>query len=124
MGFSRQEYQSGLPFPPPRDLPDPGIKPTSPISPALQSDALPRRHHYTELYFLMLSHLCFSICSFLHPFHFCPPTCPSFIIFSLLYSFRLVSVISRAEIIYSLISNRVVLLNRYLLIKTEIQFQI
>ena len=30
MGFSRQEYWSGLPFPPPRDLPDPGIETTSP----------------------------------------------------------------------------------------------
>ena len=30
MGFSRQEYWSGLPFPSPRDLPDPGIKPRSP----------------------------------------------------------------------------------------------
>ena len=30
-----QEYWSGLPFPPPGDLPDPGIKPTSPESPAL-----------------------------------------------------------------------------------------
>ena len=29
MGFSRQEYWSGLPFPPPEDLPDPGIKPAS-----------------------------------------------------------------------------------------------
>ena len=29
MGFSRQEYWSGLPFPPPGDLPDPGIKPRS-----------------------------------------------------------------------------------------------
>ena len=29
MGFSRQEYWSGLPFPPPGDLPNPGIKPTS-----------------------------------------------------------------------------------------------
>ena len=29
MGFSRQEYRSGLPFPPPGDLPDSGIKPTS-----------------------------------------------------------------------------------------------
>ena len=38
MGFSRQEYWSGLPFPPPRDLPDPGIKPRFP---ALQADALP-----------------------------------------------------------------------------------
>ena len=35
MGFSRQEHWSGLPFPPPGDLPDPGIKPTSPTSPAL-----------------------------------------------------------------------------------------
>ena len=30
MGFSRQEYWSGLPFPPPGDLPNPGIKPVSP----------------------------------------------------------------------------------------------
>ena len=30
MGFSRQEYWSGLPFPSPEDLPDPGIKLTSP----------------------------------------------------------------------------------------------
>ena len=33
--FSRQEYQGGLPFPPPRDLPNPGIKPTCPESAAL-----------------------------------------------------------------------------------------
>ena len=32
---SRQEYWSGLPSSPPGDLPDPGIKPTSPVSPAL-----------------------------------------------------------------------------------------
>ena len=37
MGFSRQEYWSGLPFPSPGDLPDPGIEPKSP---ALQADAL------------------------------------------------------------------------------------
>ena len=30
MGFSRQEYWSGLPCPPPGDLPDPGIEPASP----------------------------------------------------------------------------------------------
>ena len=30
MGFSRQEYWLGLPFPSPGDLPDPGIEPTSP----------------------------------------------------------------------------------------------
>ena len=35
MGFSRQEYWSRLPFPPPGDLPDPGIKPASLVSPAL-----------------------------------------------------------------------------------------
>ena len=33
MGFPRQEYWSGLPFPPPGNLPDPGIEPTSPVSP-------------------------------------------------------------------------------------------
>ena len=38
MGFSRQEYLSGLPCPPPGDLPDPGIEP---MSPALQVDSLP-----------------------------------------------------------------------------------
>ena len=36
MGFSRQEYWSGLPFPSPGDLPDPGIEPGSP---ALQADS-------------------------------------------------------------------------------------
>ena len=41
MGFFRQEYWSGLPFPPPGDLPVPRIKPRSPVSPALQADPLP-----------------------------------------------------------------------------------
>ena len=35
MGFSRQDSWSGLPFPPPGDLPDPGNEPTSLLSPAL-----------------------------------------------------------------------------------------
>ena len=35
MGFSRQEYQNGLSFPSPVDLPDPGFKSTSPVSPEL-----------------------------------------------------------------------------------------
>ena len=35
MGFSRQEYWTYLPFPPPGDLPNPGIKPASLASPAL-----------------------------------------------------------------------------------------
>ena len=38
MGFSRQEYWSGLPFPSPGDLPDPGIEPESS---ALKADSLP-----------------------------------------------------------------------------------
>ena len=38
MGFSRQEYWSGLPFPSPEDLPDPGIEPRPP---ALQAGSLP-----------------------------------------------------------------------------------
>ena len=41
MGFSRQEYWSGFPFPSPGDLPDPGIEPTSLTSPALQVGSLP-----------------------------------------------------------------------------------
>ena len=41
IGFSRQEYWSGLPFPPPGDLPDPGIETASSVSPALQADSLP-----------------------------------------------------------------------------------
>ena len=35
VGFSRQEYWSGLPLPSPGDLPNPGIEPVSPVSPAL-----------------------------------------------------------------------------------------
>ena len=40
MGFSRQEYWSGLPCPPPGDLPQPGIKPASPAASILQADSL------------------------------------------------------------------------------------
>ena len=41
MGFPRQEYRSGLPFPSPGDLPDPGLEPASPV---LQVDALLLSH--------------------------------------------------------------------------------
>ena len=40
MGFSRQQYQSGLPRPPPGDPPNPGIEPTSLMSPALSDEFL------------------------------------------------------------------------------------
>ena len=42
MGFPRQEYWSGLPFPPPGDLPNPG---TELASPKLQADSLPLRNN-------------------------------------------------------------------------------
>ena len=49
MGFSRQEYWSGFPFPSPEDLPDPGIKPESPalLADALQSEP-PEKSYKTE----------------------------------------------------------------------------
>ena len=60
MGFSRQEYWSGLPCPPPGDLADPGIEPISPASPALQAGSLPTeppRKPYLGLCALLLSHV-------------------------------------------------------------------
>ena len=49
-GFSRQEYWSGWPFPPPEDLPNPQIKPESPVSLALQADSLLLSHQGSPLY--------------------------------------------------------------------------
>ena len=55
MGFSRQECWSGLPCPPPQDLPSPGIEPMSPAASALQADSLllsqwgSPRHHDTHV---------------------------------------------------------------------------
>ena len=40
MGFPRQEYWNGLLFPPPGDIPDPGIEPTSLPSSSLQANSL------------------------------------------------------------------------------------
>ena len=44
MGFSRQEYWSGLPCPPPGYLPNPGIEPAFPVTRALQVNSLPLSH--------------------------------------------------------------------------------
>ena len=41
MGLSSQEYWSGLPFPSPGDLPDPGVEPVSLMSPTLAGGSLP-----------------------------------------------------------------------------------
>ena len=49
MGFSGQEYWSGLPCPPPGDLSNPGVKPASPVGPALQADSLPQNHRGSKI---------------------------------------------------------------------------
>ena len=54
--FSRQEYRSGLPCPPPGALPHPGIEPVAPSSPALQADSL-LLSHWGSLYTPHLFHL-------------------------------------------------------------------
>ena len=81
LGFSRQEYWSGLPFPFPGDLPDPGIKPRSP---ALQADHLPtelcashssrekmvpdiiRNVGRDQVTYSTVGHRCYSYCSEVH----------------------------------------------------------
>ena len=50
MGLSRQEYWSGLPCPPPGDLPTPGIKSASPLSLALQGESLPTEPPKNPIY--------------------------------------------------------------------------
>ena len=55
MGFSRQEYGSGLPFPPLGDLPNPGTEPMSFVSPALADGFLP-------LYYLGSLCVCVCVC--------------------------------------------------------------
>ena len=49
MGFSWQEYWSGLPFPSPGDLPDPGIEPGSP---AFQADTLTSKHQESPILYM------------------------------------------------------------------------
>ena len=53
MGFSRQEYWSGLPCPSPGHLPYPGIKPESLMSPALQVDSFPAEPPRKPSWFLL-----------------------------------------------------------------------
>ena len=50
MGFSRQQYWNRLPWPPPGDLPNPGIESWSLMSPALQVDSLLLSHHGSPNY--------------------------------------------------------------------------
>ena len=55
MGFFRQEYSSGLPFPPPGDFCNPGIKPVSSVSPALQADSVMLSHQSLEIFSVFLT---------------------------------------------------------------------
>ena len=61
MGFSRQEYWSGLPFPSPGALSDPGIEPTSLMSPALAG-------RFFTITASWEAHPVVKITSFIHPF--------------------------------------------------------
>ena len=60
VGFSRQESWSGLPFPPPADLPDPGIKPTSLASPALAGRFVTTVQ--AHIYLIVFSNLIHTLC--------------------------------------------------------------
>ena len=57
MEFSRREFGSGFSCPPPGDLPDPGIEPTSPVALALQVDSLPLSHRGSPLLRCMINYL-------------------------------------------------------------------
>ena len=68
LGFPRQEYWSGLPFPSPGDLPDPGSEPRSP---ALQADALPSEPPeklllYQSVQFNSVTQLCPTLCDLMN----------------------------------------------------------
>ena len=57
MGFSRQESQSGLPSPSPRDLPNPGTEPMSPMSPALVGRFFTTREAFSSFYLVLIYYL-------------------------------------------------------------------
>ena len=58
MGFSRQEYWNGLPFPSPRDLPDPGIEPRSPSLQAVFNLWATREAQACLLSWRLINHQC------------------------------------------------------------------
>ena len=63
MEFSRQEYWNGLPYPPPGDLPDPGIEPAALVSPTLASRLFTTSLLYlTSKYFSVDHMICIHKC--------------------------------------------------------------
>ena len=62
MGFSRQKYWSGLPFPTPGDLPNTGFKPLSPESPALQADSLLLSYWGSPIMYSIYVYTCVCMC--------------------------------------------------------------
>ena len=73
MEFFRQEYWSGLPFPPPGDLLDPRIEPTSLCLPHWQADSLPPSHLENLIILLCLvTQSCPTLCN---PMDCSPPGC-------------------------------------------------
>ena len=68
MRSSNQEYWSGLPCPPPGNLPDTRIKPMPPSAPALQVDSIPLRHQRSP-------HMYIHVCIYYLNIYICIPTC-------------------------------------------------
>ena len=67
MGFSRQEYWSGLPLPPPGDLPDPGIKTASPVASALAGEFFTTEPpEEPNIYIYIYLHICILFHFLLH----------------------------------------------------------
>ena len=91
MGFSRQEYWSVLPCPPPGDLPDPGIEPISLVSPALQAGSFPLSYLGSHLLPIVI-HKCIHTHTQIHVYtHICSSIAHWFQIFSSRYINRLIS---------------------------------
>ena len=71
MGFFRQEYWRGLPFPPSGGLPDPGIKPASPGSSALKQILYPLSHWGSPEFECCLLYLASYICCSIYSEEMC-----------------------------------------------------
>ena len=100
MGFFRQECWSGLPFPPPGDLPNPEIEPASPALHLLQADSVPaeplgKPHsilnilYYTILYYTILYYTILYINPlFLAPLHTLRPSTQTLCIWALIHRYN------------------------------------